>query len=86
MKPVMASLGVSKVGISSAEKSARASRGASSPSQLVSTSLLCVWCVAASLRAPTTARAASVDEAEDALFAGLPPEAAPCYAALTEAA
>lgn len=27
-----------------------------------------------------------VDEAEDALFAGLPPEAAPCYAALTEAA
>jgi hypothetical protein len=27
-----------------------------------------------------------VDEADDALFAGLPPEAAPCYAALTEAA
>ncbi|PQP02446.1 hypothetical protein C5614_01450 [Massilia phosphatilytica] len=27
-----------------------------------------------------------VDEAEDALFAGLPPEAAPCYAALTAAA
>jgi HD-like signal output (HDOD) protein len=27
-----------------------------------------------------------VDEADEALFAGLPPEAAPCYAALTEAA
>ncbi len=27
-----------------------------------------------------------IDETDDALFAGLPPEAAPCYAALTEAA